>query len=232
MSRKKATSFSRRKEGSVWLNCEDLIQDGWDWRLLQAGGCCCSVPVNSWRQGSWSPLAQPQTSGCVVVIDSVSKRRMGCWLVSSALVRASEPWAPGGLHPDLHCNPGLYHHIIQPDTSLVATATPRSLEWGGMTVSIGINVFVWPVGGLVIAWISQARILELIAMSFSRGPPQLWDQIQAWCIGRRVLYHWATRHCKSIRSRGSRGKRRGLCCRASHSPWQSFILSFGPEPSK
>ena len=66
------------------------------------------------------PLAQPRMSGCLVVIDLVSKRRMGCCLVSSALVRASEPLAPVGLHPDPGCNPGLYHHIIQSNTSLVA----------------------------------------------------------------------------------------------------------------
>ena len=78
--------------------------------------------------------------------------------------------------------------------------------------------------GSSVLGISQARVLELIAMSFSRGPPQLQDQIQAWCTGRWVLYHWATGHCKAMRSRGSREKRRGLCCRVSHSPCPPTII--------
>ena len=47
--------------------------------------------------------------------------------------------------------------------------------------------------------ISQARILEWGAVSFSRGSSWTRDQTHVSCIGRRVLYHWATRetlwHC-------------------------------------
>ena len=47
--------------------------------------------------------------------------------------------------------------------------------------------------------IFQARILEWIAISFSRGSSQPRDQ--TWvssfsCIGRQVLYHWAT--CEAL----------------------------------
>ena len=40
--------------------------------------------------------------------------------------------------------------------------------------------------------ISQARILEWVAISFSRGSswPRDWTRIS--CIGRWILYHWAT----------------------------------------
>ena len=41
--------------------------------------------------------------------------------------------------------------------------------------------------------ISQARILEWVAISFSRG--YSWTRIS--CIGRRMLYHWATREAHS-----------------------------------
>ena len=46
--------------------------------------------------------------------------------------------------------------------------------------------------------ISQARILEWVAMSSSRGysPPR--DQTCVSCIGRRILYHWATREAIKI----------------------------------
>ena len=40
--------------------------------------------------------------------------------------------------------------------------------------------------------ISQARTLEWIAISSSRGSSQLRDQMHISCIGGRVLYHWAT----------------------------------------
>ena len=36
--------------------------------------------------------------------------------------------------------------------------------------------------------ISQARILELVAISFSRGSSPSKDQTHASCIGRRILY--------------------------------------------
>ena len=43
--------------------------------------------------------------------------------------------------------------------------------------------------------ISQARILEGVAISFSRGSSWLWDGTCISClssIGRHILYHWAT----------------------------------------
>ena len=39
--------------------------------------------------------------------------------------------------------------------------------------------------------ISQARILEWIAISFSRGSSQPRDQTLISCISKRILYHWA-----------------------------------------
>ena len=41
-------------------------------------------------------------------------------------------------------------------------------------------------------WISQARILERVAISFSRGSSQPRDWTFASCLGRRLLYHWTT----------------------------------------
>ena len=41
-------------------------------------------------------------------------------------------------------------------------------------------------------WISPARILELVSASLSRGSscPRDWTCVS--CIGRQILYHWAT----------------------------------------
>ena len=43
--------------------------------------------------------------------------------------------------------------------------------------------------------ISQARMLEWVAIPFSRGPSRARDQIHVSCvscIGRQILYHWVT----------------------------------------
>ena len=46
--------------------------------------------------------------------------------------------------------------------------------------------------------ISQARILEWVAISFSREFSQLRDWTLVSCIGRQILYHWATREAHRI----------------------------------
>ena len=40
--------------------------------------------------------------------------------------------------------------------------------------------------------ISQARILEWVMISFSRGSSQPRDQTPVFCIGRQILYLWAS----------------------------------------
>ena len=37
--------------------------------------------------------------------------------------------------------------------------------------------------------VSQARTLEWVAISFSKGSSQPRDQTQVSCIGRQILYH-------------------------------------------
>ena len=46
--------------------------------------------------------------------------------------------------------------------------------------------------------ISHARILEWVATSFSRRSPQPRDQNHISCIGRQILYHWATREAHGL----------------------------------
>ena len=47
--------------------------------------------------------------------------------------------------------------------------------------------------------ISQAKIPERVAISFSRGSSQLRDWTHISCAGRWILYHWAAweTHCRS-----------------------------------
>ena len=44
--------------------------------------------------------------------------------------------------------------------------------------------------------ISQARILECVAISFSRGSPRPRDRNLISCINRQILYHWVTSEVK------------------------------------
>ena len=48
--------------------------------------------------------------------------------------------------------------------------------------------------------ILQARIMELVAMSFSRGNSWPRDQTHISGIGRWILYHWSTREVQSNNS--------------------------------
>ena len=62
--------------------------------------------------------------------------------------------------------------------------------------------------------ISQARILEWVAISFSRRSSWSRDPTCVFCIGRWILYHWATRKAQGY----------GVCMLVSHvqlfvTPW-------------
>ena len=49
--------------------------------------------------------------------------------------------------------------------------------------------------GSSVYWILQARILEWVIVSFSRGSswPRDWTRVSCiFCTGRWILYHWAT----------------------------------------
>ena len=52
--------------------------------------------------------------------------------------------------------------------------------------------------GSSVLGIFQARILEWIASSFSRGSFWLRDRTCISCIGRQILYHWATKETHPI----------------------------------
>ena len=52
--------------------------------------------------------------------------------------------------------------------------------------------------GSSVHWILQARILEWVAISFSRGSSQLRDRTQVSCIAGRRFTLWATREAPNI----------------------------------
>ena len=59
--------------------------------------------------------------------------------------------------------------------------------------------------------ISQARTLEWVAIFFSRGSSPPRDQSRVSCIGKQVLYHWATREAQDyIHNRTTYYNRRAI----------------------
>ena len=73
--------------------------------------------------------------------------------------------------------------------------------------------------------ISQARILEWVALSSFRGSSQPRDQTLISCIGRRNLYHWASREAPGTVSILHN-------CKPSISPWWGHHECSIPPPSK
>ena len=78
------------------------------------------------------------------------------------------------------------------------------LENYGNTLLLLFNCYIqffvtsWTVAcqavhGFLCPWISQARILEWLVISFSVSSSQIRDWNHVSCIGRQILYHWATR---------------------------------------
>ena len=50
----------------------------------------------------------------------------------------------------------------------------------------------WGLPGSSVQGISQARILKWVAISFSRGFSKIRDWTWVSCIGKWILYHWAS----------------------------------------
>ena len=58
--------------------------------------------------------------------------------------------------------------------------------------------------GSYVPGILQARILEWVAISFSRGSSWLRDQTYVFCIGRQILYHSAIRDSPRMSKEGAK----------------------------
>ena len=72
----------------------------------------------------------------------------------------------------------------------------------------------------------QARILEWVAISFSRGFFRLrdWTHISSvFCVGRQILYHWATWEACSQILKATRNLTHGLLW--SDFSWDTVLLS-------
>ena len=104
------------------------------------------------------------------------------------------PWTeePGGPRKESDTTEWLHFHFL----SLVYSQLCKQLLLL-FSCSVVSNSFAtpWTVAcqAPLSIGISQARILEWVAISFSRGSswPRNWACVS--CVGRWILYHWATR---------------------------------------
>ena len=69
------------------------------------------------------------------------------------------------------------------------------------TEALHFHFDIYSPPGFSVHGISQARILEWIAISSSRRSSQLRDWTLTSCIGRQILYHWATWETSILRSK-------------------------------
>ena len=75
---------------------------------------------------------------------------------------------------------------------------------------------------------SQARILEWVAVSFSRG--SLWsrDQAHISCTGRQMLYHWTTREANSLEILKKSGQNTSLIYKRTSAEPDLLLLAHTP----
>ena len=79
----------------------------------------------------------------------------------------------------------------------IQLASKESRDESSTALAVIHQLFLQPDGlkpaRFLCPWISQARILEWVAISFSRGYSRPRGQTYISCIARRILYRWAIR---------------------------------------
>ena len=95
--------------------------------------------------------------------------------------------------------------VLRKDHELMLTPNSYPVSWGWLVFLPGsrgdccavlsrVQLFCIPVGcslpGFSVHGISQARILEWVAISYSRSSLQRRDRTWVYCFSRRILYHW------------------------------------------
>ena len=94
---------------------------------------------------------------------------------------------------DLQTSPNtiIYLPVVDGYLSIINCVTSNILLL--LLFSLGCDPMDYSPTGSSVHGFSQARIMERLVISISRGPswPRDWTHVS--CVGRQVLYHWATR---------------------------------------
>ena len=125
-----------------------------------------------------------------------------------------------GLNPSLlHCRQILYHLRHQESDSEVTQSCPTLCD--PMDCS--------PPGSSVHG-ILQARILEWVAISFSRGSSQPRNRTQVSSIAGRFLTNWGGGGCKNKKANRTGWTKSGMIKINGGSKWIHFAMA--PQPSQ
>ena len=114
----------------------------------------------------------------------------------------------------------LFQTLAQPPNTRGRSQNPAAQSHGSLVWKKGVSVCAQscqtlcdPMDcsspGSSVRGISQARILEWVAISFSRASSWPRDQSHVFRIFRRILYHWATREAPW---------KKGVCCVGRYTP--------------
>ena len=162
------------------------------WKL--AWGC---MGRPRWSWGHWTPkfwcvffTSRRSLSTCVTLLWWGSCNCLPC---GSCLARHC--WFSWGPQPPLF----LWTCITKLKLLQVLKSEGQSETHEEVFALHACSVVSWPFvtpwlypATVLCPWVSQARILEWLAISFSRGPSWARDWTCVSCIGRQILHNWAT----------------------------------------
>ena len=158
--------------------------------MREKKGCCCCLVTKSIMSDSFDSVgySPPASSVC-----GISQQEYWSRLPFPSPGDPPDP----GIEPIadrthfLHCRQILYHW-----------ATEEAYKEGEsecrLVMSDSLQSHGLQPARLLCLWDFPARILEWAAISFSRGPSPPRDWISISCIGRPILYHWATGEARKI----------------------------------
>ena len=153
----------------------------------------CHLPVPEWL-----PYWVGSDTQWVCQVDSVLQLILKC---TSALRNAKG----GNVLPQETSDGIINTETLRAVPNPVSSLKPWKRAWGLVSLAIVVQslhrvwLFVTPIDcsllGSSVPRIFQAKILELVAISYSRGSsqPRDWTRVSfISCIGRQILYHCAT----------------------------------------
>ena len=200
----------------ILVVCGEHSNDMWEergWSLEAAGRsvgcspltpCCtpssCGFPILSswgvlWNKRKPDPLARHPEPGSLFPIRSCipcwsHTWEDACWCntlhtgASAKAVHLPEPLSP--------------HSLLDPSHSMGPSGHSYPPAWPCMWAQWLSHVWLFAVPWTaaqqapLFIWVLQARILDWVAISFSRGSSQPRDKTHVSYSGRWILYHWAT----------------------------------------
>ena len=138
-------------------------------------------------------FATPWTIACQAPV-SMGFSRQGYW---NGLLCSSPGDLPNpGIKPEPPMSPALACGFLTTSATWEAQFNSKWSEWSRSFVSNSLHPMGYSLTGFAVHGIFQARVLDWLAISFSRGSSRPRDQTQVSCITGRHFTLWATREAR------------------------------------